>query len=80
MSPSSLVEDPRIVQAVVERDLAYRGMRRAVPDLDRPVTERGALTDDQALAVARFLAAEDRVRALRATGAAAFRPLQSVSC
>ena len=80
MSPSTWVEDPWIVEAVVERDLAYRGMRRAVPDLDLPVVARRALDDDQALAVARYLAAEDRVRALRTTGAIVLRGRESVSC
>jgi len=79
MSPSTWVEDPRLAEAVVERDLAYRGMRRAVPDLDRPEVERGALTNAQALTVARYFAAEDRVRALRMTGTADFLPRQSVS-
>ena len=47
------------------RDEAYRAMRRAIPDLERPAAERGTLSDEQSRTVARYLAAEEQLRVRR---------------
>jgi hypothetical protein len=54
-----------VSEARFARDEAYRAMRRAVPDLERPAADRGPLTDEQARTVARYLAAEDDLRRRR---------------
>lgn len=66
------IED--VVQtAVLERDECYRAMRRVIPGLAMPADQRPPLTDAQAAAVAAFLAAERRLRALR-SGSVAIIP------
>ena len=48
-----------------ERDEAYRAMRRAIPDLEKPAAERGALSEEQARTVERYQAAEEQLRIRR---------------
>ncbi len=60
-----LVDEAAVAAALAKRDLCYGVMRRAVPDLEKPAAERAPLSGEQAIVVARFVVAEDRLRVLR---------------
>ena len=51
--------------AVAEIERRYRRMRALIPDLDRPVADRGPLSAAQAEAVGRYVEAESHLATLR---------------
>ena len=54
-----------LFDAVAEIDRCYRRMRALIPDLDRPVADRGPLSTAQAEALGRYMEAESSLATLR---------------